>query len=71
VDPVAVALAGVGCIAAFYGASTLLTHRFLDPFSFVPLIGGLMLIVALLVHQYRAKRPLLIVRWPAPFRSPA
>jgi MFS family permease len=62
VDPVSVALAGAGCIAAFYGASALLTHRFLDPSTVVPLIGGLVLIVALLVHQYRAKRPLLIVR---------
>jgi MFS family permease len=62
VDPVSVALAGAGCIAAFYGASTLLTHRFLDPSTVVPLIGGLVLIAALLVHQYRAKRPLLIVR---------
>jgi MFS family permease len=62
VDTVAVALAGAGCIAAFYGASTLLTHRFLDPSTFVPLIGGLVLIVGLMVHQYRARRPLLIVR---------
>jgi MFS family permease len=62
VDPVAVALAGAGCVAAFYGASTLLTHRFLDPSSFVPLIGGLVLIVGLMIYQYRAKRPLLLVR---------
>jgi MFS family permease len=62
VDPVSVALAGAGCVAAFYGASTLLTHRFLDASTFVPLIGGVVLIVALMVHQYRAKRPLLIVR---------
>jgi hypothetical protein len=34
----------------------------LQPITFVPLIGGLALIAALLVHQYRAKRPLLIVR---------
>jgi MFS family permease len=62
VDLVSVALAGAGCIAAFYGASTLLTHRFLDLSTFVPLIGGVVLIVALLIHQYRAKRPLLLVR---------
>jgi MFS family permease len=62
VDPVAVALAGAGCVAAFYGASTLLTHHFLDPSSFVPLIGGLVLIVGLMIYQYRAKRPLLLVR---------
>ena len=29
-DPPAIALAAVGCVAAFFGASELLTHRFLD-----------------------------------------
>jgi hypothetical protein len=62
VDPLAMGLAGAGCIAAFYGASMLLTHRFLDPSAFIPLVGGLALIGALMVHQYTAKRPLLIVR---------
>jgi MFS family permease len=61
-DPLALGLAASGCVAAFYGASELLTHRFLGISTFVPLIGGLALIAALLVHQYRAKRPLLIVR---------
>lgn len=61
-DPFAVGLAAAGCVAAFYGASELLTHRFLDASTFVPLVGGLALIGTLLVHQYRAKRPLLIVR---------
>jgi MFS family permease len=61
-DPVSVGLAAAGCLAAFYGASELLTSRFLDASAFAPLVGGLALIVLLLVHQYRAKRPLLIVR---------
>jgi MFS family permease len=61
-DPVALGLAAVGCVAAFYGASELLTHRFLDVRTFVPLLGGLVLIVALIVNQYGAKRPLLTIR---------
>jgi MFS family permease len=61
-DPLALALAAAGCVAAFYGASELLTHRFLDAQTFAPLIGGLALIVALVVHQSRARRPLLTIR---------
>jgi MFS family permease len=61
-DLVAVALAVTGCVAAFYGASQLMSHAFLDAVAFWPLIGGLALIVILLFEQYRAKRPLLIVR---------
>jgi MFS family permease len=61
-DPVALGLAAAGCVAAFYGASELLTHRFLDVQTFAPLVGGLALIVALIVSQSRAKRPLLTIR---------
>ncbi len=61
-DPLAIVLAAGGSAAAFYGASELLTHRFLAAQSFGPLIGGLALIVALIVHEYRAKRPLLTIR---------
>jgi MFS family permease len=61
-DPVALGLAAAGCAAAFYGASELLTHRFLNPQTFGPLIAGLALIVALVVNQYRARRPLLTIR---------
>ncbi|HUE26867.1 MAG TPA: MFS transporter [Solirubrobacteraceae bacterium] len=61
-DPLALGLAAAGCAAAFYGASELLTHRFLDPQTIVPLAGGLALIVALIVYQYRARRPLLTIR---------
>jgi MFS family permease len=55
-------LAAAGCVAAFYGASEFLTHRFLDPAAFGPWIGGLALIVILLVYQYRDRRPLLCIR---------
>lgn len=58
----AIGLAAVGCVAAFFGASELLTHRFLDTMTIVPLLGGLATIIALIVYQYRAKRPLLTIR---------
>jgi MFS family permease len=61
-DGVAIGLAASGSVAAFYGASELLTHPFLSASTFVPLIGGLALIVLLVVNQYRAKRPLLTIR---------
>jgi MFS family permease len=60
--PVAIALAAVGCVAAFYGASELLTHRFLATQTFAPLIGGLALIVVLVTQQHRSSRPLLTIR---------
>jgi MFS family permease len=62
IDYAALALATLGCVAAFFGASRLLTHRFLDPTACGPLLGGLLLIVVLFVHEYLAKRPLLCVR---------
>ncbi|HZU60787.1 MAG TPA: MFS transporter, partial [Solirubrobacteraceae bacterium] len=46
-DPLAIGLAAAGSAAAFYGASELLTHRFLDVPTFGFLIGGLALIVLL------------------------
>ena len=58
----AITLAAVGCLAAFFGASQLTSHRFLDPVVIVPLLGGLAAIVILVVYQYRAKRPLLTIR---------
>jgi MFS family permease len=60
--PVAIGLAAAGCVAAFYGASELLTHRFLGAQTFLPLIVGLALIVVLVVNQYRSRRPLLTIR---------
>jgi MFS family permease len=60
--PLAIGLAAAGCVAAFYGASELLTHRFLGPQTLLPLIVGLGLIVVLVVNQYRSRRPLLTIR---------
>jgi hypothetical protein len=60
--PIALGLAAAGCVAAFYGASELLTHPFLDVQTIVPLTVGLALIVILVVQQFRSKRPLLTIR---------
>ena len=62
IDYIALALATIGCVAAFFGASRLLTHRFLDPTACAPLLGGLLLIIILFVHEYTSKNPLLCVR---------
>jgi MFS family permease len=60
-DIVAVLLAGAGCAAAFYGASQL-ENTGPSPSSLVPLIAGVTLLGTLIVHQYRAKHPLMPVR---------
>jgi MFS family permease len=60
-DIVAVALAGGGCAAAFYGASQL-QNAGPGSSSLAPLIAGVVMLAALLVHQYRARHPLMPVR---------
>jgi len=61
-DPIAIGLAATGSVAAFFGAAELLTHGFLDPVAVVPLLVGVALIAALIVYEYRASHPLLILR---------
>ena len=61
-DPLALTLAAVGCVAAFFGASQLTSHAFLDPIAIIPLIGGLIVIVILVVYQATARNPLLTIR---------
>jgi MFS family permease len=61
-DVRAIALAAAGSVAAFWGASELTTHKFLDPVAIVPLLGGLALIIVLWVYQYRGRRALLTLR---------
>ncbi len=61
-DLKAIALATVGCTAAFVGAAQLTTHGFGDFAVTAPMFGGLALIVALIVYQFRAQRPLLTIR---------
>ena len=61
-DPIAIGLAATGSVAAFFGAAELLTHGFFDPVAVIPLLVGLVLIAALIVYEYRARHPLLILR---------
>ncbi|HEY2054513.1 MAG TPA: MFS transporter [Solirubrobacterales bacterium] len=61
-DPLALGMAAVGCVAAFFGASQLTSHAFLDPIAIIPLVGGLAVIVMLIVYQATAKNPLLTIR---------
>jgi MFS family permease len=61
-DGVALGLAIAGPVAAFYGASELFSHRFLDASAIGPLIGGLTLVVVLVVNQSRKAAPLLTIR---------
>ncbi|BBY57548.1 universal stress protein [Mycolicibacterium sarraceniae] len=61
-DLTAIALAAVGCTAAFVGAAQLTSHEISDVAVTGPMFGGLALIVALVVYQFRARRPLLTIR---------
>lgn len=61
-DLKAIGLAAVGCAAAFIGAAQLTSHGFGDAAVTVPMLGGLLLIVALIVYQFHAPRPLLTIR---------
>lgn len=61
-DLKAIGLAAVGCAAAFIGAAQLTSHGFGDAAVTVPMLGGLLLIVALIVYQFRTPRPLLTIR---------
>jgi MFS family permease len=58
----AIALAGLGACAAFFGASELETHRLLSVIVFLPLLAGLGLVIAVVVLEYTVKRPLMPVR---------
>ncbi len=61
-DVRAIGLAAAGSVAAFWGAAQLTTHGFASPVVLAPLLGGLALIIALWVYQYRAANPLLRLR---------
>lgn len=60
-DFVAQTLAGGGCAAAFFGASELIGHPFTSLIVLFPLLAGVAMIVALVIHQYRIARPLMPV----------
>jgi nucleotide-binding universal stress UspA family protein len=61
-DLLAIGLAAAGCAAAFIGASQLTSHGFGDAAVTVPMLGGLVLILVLIVYQFKARRPLLTIR---------
>jgi MFS family permease len=61
-DWLAVVLAGGGSAAAFFGASELLTHSLLDLIVFLPLVGGVVMLITLVLYQYGLKNPLMPVR---------
>ena len=61
-DPLALGLAAVGCVAAFFGSSQLTSHAFLAPVAIIPLVGGLAVIVILIAYQATARNPLLTIR---------
>jgi MFS family permease len=61
VDIVSVSLAGFGTAAAFFGVSELTSHSFEAPIVLIPLLAGVALILALLVHQYTVEDALMPV----------
>ncbi|MGK2317939.1 universal stress protein [Gordonia rhizosphera] len=58
----AIGLAAAGCVLAFVGASALTTHALTDIEVLGPMLAGLVLIVVLIVYQFRSPRPLLTIR---------
>ncbi len=61
-DLAALALAVLGCGAAFFGAGRLQATSSVGPGSLVPLIAGLAMIVILVVVEYRMRNPLMPVQ---------
>ena len=61
-DLVAVSLAVAGCGASFYGAGALQSGRSAHLSSVVPLVVGVGLLVALVVYEFTARRPLMPVK---------
>ena len=65
VDPFALVLAATGCALAFFGASRVVNHPFLDALVIGPIVLGLALIAILIVHQHRVEDPLMPLRQAA------
>ncbi|HTZ87434.1 MAG TPA: MFS transporter [Solirubrobacteraceae bacterium] len=61
-DWVAQTLAGLGCAAAFFGASELQSHALLSLIVFAPLLCGATMIAGLLIFEHSIARPLIPVR---------
>jgi MFS family permease len=61
-DVVAIVLAGAGCAAGFYGAGRLQGSSAASSRPITALVVGVLLVVLLVVYQYRTDRPLMPVR---------
>ena len=61
-DVIAVAGAGAGCAAAFFGAGELEVRGTVSALTLAPLVGGIAVVALLDVHQYRLEEPLVPVR---------
>jgi MFS family permease len=55
-------LASVGCVAAFFGASSLVNHPFVSAIVIIPIALGISCIVGLIIHQVFVKDPLMPIR---------
>ena len=55
----AIVLAGLGCSAAFFGASELQTHPMVSLVVLAPLVAGALLLLTLVLHQISARNPLM------------
>jgi MFS family permease len=61
-DPISLGLASTGCVSAFFGASGLVDHGLTDPIVLIPMLGGLLLLAGLIVHQSSVDDPLMPVK---------
>jgi ABC-type dipeptide/oligopeptide/nickel transport system permease subunit len=61
VGPVAGGLVG-GCAAAFFGVSELMGRHATDAVVALPVIAGLLMLCALVAHEWRTEDPLIPVR---------
>jgi MFS family permease len=61
-DYESLALASVGCTAAFFGASNLVAHSFTAPIVLIPMALGAACLIGLVAHQAFVEDPLMPVR---------
>jgi MFS family permease len=61
-DGASLALASIGCAAAFFGASGLVAHSFLAPIVLIPILVGAGCLAGLIVHQTFVSDPLMPIR---------
>ncbi len=61
-DLESLALASIGCTAAFFGASNLSDHAFLSAIVLIPMIFGLGCIIGLIFHQVHVEDPIMPIK---------